>query len=156
MDTTLKLCSSLCKLYKERNEQRLSSIFSVFQIFLCFCWIRMQGSSLGGPVMYHVALKRAVFLFTSQSPPCILTTPQAHQMKPNWRPHKCEHQYIHNIAQVALCIYRLCGLVVKVPGYRFRGLGSIPGAARFFLRSSGSGTGSTQPRDDNWGAISRK
>jgi hypothetical protein len=44
---------------------------------------------------------------------------------------------------------RLCGLVVKVPGYRFRGPGSILGATRFFLRSSGSGTGSTQPRDDN-------
>jgi hypothetical protein len=27
--------------------------------------------------------------------------------------------------------------------------GSILGATRFFLRSSGSGTGSTQPRDDN-------
>jgi hypothetical protein len=39
--------------------------------------------------------------------------------------------------------------VVKVPDYRFRGPGSIPGATRFFLRSSGSGTGSTQPRDDN-------
>jgi hypothetical protein len=26
---------------------------------------------------------------------------------------------------------RLCGLVVRVPGYRFRGLGSIPGATRF-------------------------
>jgi hypothetical protein len=44
---------------------------------------------------------------------------------------------------------RLCGLVVRVSGYRFRGPGSIPGATRFFLRSSGSGTGSTQPRDDN-------
>jgi hypothetical protein len=44
---------------------------------------------------------------------------------------------------------RLCGLVVKVPDYRFRGPCSIPGATRFFLRSSGSGTGSTQPRDDN-------
>jgi hypothetical protein len=27
---------------------------------------------------------------------------------------------------------RLCGLVVKVPGYRFRGPGSIPGATNFF------------------------
>jgi hypothetical protein len=44
---------------------------------------------------------------------------------------------------------RLCGLVVKVPDYRFRGPGSIPAASRFFVRSSGSGTGSTQPRDDN-------
>jgi hypothetical protein len=26
---------------------------------------------------------------------------------------------------------RLCGLVVKVPAYRSRGLGSIPGATRF-------------------------
>jgi hypothetical protein len=25
----------------------------------------------------------------------------------------------------------LCGLVVSVPGYRFRGPGSIPGATRF-------------------------
>jgi hypothetical protein len=43
---------------------------------------------------------------------------------------------------------RLCGLVVKVPDYRFRGSSSIPGATSFFLRSSGSGMGSTQPRDD--------
>jgi hypothetical protein len=43
----------------------------------------------------------------------------------------------------------LCGLVVRVPGYESRGLDSIPGATRFFLRSSGSGTGSTQPREDN-------
>jgi hypothetical protein len=35
----------------------------------------------------------------------------------------------------------LCGLVVSVPGYR--GPGSIPGATRFFLRSSGSGTGAS-------------
>jgi hypothetical protein len=28
-------------------------------------------------------------------------------------------------------VERLCGLVVRVPGYRSRGLGSIPGANRF-------------------------
>jgi hypothetical protein len=27
--------------------------------------------------------------------------------------------------------YRFCGLVVRVPGYRFRSPGSIPGATRF-------------------------
>jgi hypothetical protein len=41
---------------------------------------------------------------------------------------------------------RLCGLVVKVPGYRFRGPGSIPDATIFILKSSGSGTGTTQHR----------
>jgi hypothetical protein len=44
---------------------------------------------------------------------------------------------------------RFCGLVVRVPGYRSRGPGSIPDATRFFLRSSESGTGSTQSREDN-------
>jgi hypothetical protein len=44
---------------------------------------------------------------------------------------------------------RFCGLVVKVPGYKSR--------VRFpaqpdFLRSSGSGTGFTQPREYNWRA----
>jgi hypothetical protein len=29
---------------------------------------------------------------------------------------------------------RLCGLVVRVPGYRYRGRGSIPGATRFSER----------------------
>jgi hypothetical protein len=48
------------------------------------------------------------------------------------------------------------GLVVKVLGYIYRGPGLIPGATILFLRSNGSGTGSTQPRDDNSGAISRK
>jgi hypothetical protein len=38
---------------------------------------------------------------------------------------------------------RLCGLVVRVSGYRSRGPGFN------FLRNSGSGTGSTQPREDN-------
>jgi hypothetical protein len=27
---------------------------------------------------------------------------------------------------------RLCGLVVRIPGYRSRGPGSIPGATKFF------------------------
>jgi hypothetical protein len=40
---------------------------------------------------------------------------------------------------------RLCGLVVRVLGYRSGGLGSIPGTTK----SSGSGTGSTQPREYN-------
>jgi hypothetical protein len=42
---------------------------------------------------------------------------------------------------------RLCGLVVRVLGYRFGGPCSIPGTTR--KKSSGSGTGSTQPREYN-------
>jgi hypothetical protein len=45
---------------------------------------------------------------------------------------------------------RLCGLVARVRGYRSGGPGSIPGTTR--KKSSGSGTGSTQPREYNWGA----
>jgi hypothetical protein len=42
---------------------------------------------------------------------------------------------------------RLCGLVVRVLGYRSGGPGSILGTTR--KKSSGSGTGSTQPREYN-------
>jgi hypothetical protein len=41
----------------------------------------------------------------------------------------------------------LCGLVVRVLGYRSGGPGSIPGTTK--KKSSGSGTGSTQPREYN-------
>jgi hypothetical protein len=50
---------------------------------------------------------------------------------------------------------RLCGLVVRVLGYRPGGSGSIPGTTRIKKRS-GSGTGSTQPREYNWGATWQK
>jgi hypothetical protein len=45
---------------------------------------------------------------------------------------------------------RLSGLVVRVLGYRSGGSSSIPGTTR--EKSSGSGTGSTQSREYNWGA----
>jgi hypothetical protein len=40
----------------------------------------------------------------------------------------------------------LCGLVVRVLDYRSGGPGSIPSTIK---KSSGSGTGSTQPREYN-------
>jgi hypothetical protein len=43
-------------------------------------------------------------------------------------------------------IDRLCGLVVRVIGCRSGGPGSIPGTIK---KSSGSGTGSTEPRKYN-------
>jgi hypothetical protein len=43
---------------------------------------------------------------------------------------------------------RLSGLVVRVPGYRSKVWVRFL-ALSDFLRSSGSGTGSTQPRKDN-------
>jgi hypothetical protein len=42
---------------------------------------------------------------------------------------------------------RLCGLVVRVLGYRSGGPGSIPGTIK--KKNSGSGTGSTQSREYN-------
>jgi hypothetical protein len=42
---------------------------------------------------------------------------------------------------------RLCGLVVRVLGYRSGGPGSIPGTNQ--KKNSASGTGSTQPREYN-------
>jgi hypothetical protein len=51
-----------------------------------------------------------------------------------------------------LCIMvfdRLCGLVVRVLGYRSGGPGSI--FSTIMKKSTGSGTGSTQPREYNWG-----
>jgi hypothetical protein len=49
---------------------------------------------------------------------------------------------------VYVMCHRLCGLVVRDPGHRSRGPGSIPGTTRI-KKSSGSGTGSTQPREYN-------
>jgi hypothetical protein len=45
---------------------------------------------------------------------------------------------------------RLCGLVVRVLDYRCRGPGFDSKALQ--KKSSGSGTGCTQPREYNWGA----
>jgi hypothetical protein len=45
----------------------------------------------------------------------------------------------------------LCGLVVRVLGDSSGGPGWIPGTTRI-KKSSGSGTGSTQPREYKWGA----
>jgi hypothetical protein len=50
---------------------------------------------------------------------------------------------------------RLCGLVVRVPGCRSRDPVRFPELPDF-LRSSGSGTGFTQPREYNRGATWKK
>jgi hypothetical protein len=56
-------------------------------------------------------------------------------------------EYYCELEQMKIYTDRLCGLVIRVLGYRSGGLGSIPGTTR--KKSSGSGTGSTQPREYN-------
>jgi hypothetical protein len=53
------------------------------------------------------------------------------------------------INYICMCVItdRLCGLVVRVLGYRSGGPGSIPGTTRGKKKSSGPGTESTQPRE---------
>jgi hypothetical protein len=56
-----------------------------------------------------------------------------------------------NISQYDARNDRLCGLVVRVLDYRSRGPG-FHSRALPEKKSSGSVTGSTQPREYNWGA----
>jgi hypothetical protein len=58
-----------------------------------------------------------------------------------------ESVWLGYISLVNTLLDLLCGLVVRVFGYRSGGTGSIPGTTR--KKSNGSGTGSTQPREYN-------
>jgi hypothetical protein len=73
-----------------------------------------------------------------------------------WLPCSCiyipRNKVTNQVSIIAhLSVYKdgLCGLVVRVLGYSSGGLGSIPGTTK---KNSGSGTGSTQPHEYNWGA----
>jgi hypothetical protein len=48
-----------------------------------------------------------------------------------------------------------CGLVIRISSYRSRGPLRFP-ALPYILRSIGTGTGSTQPLEYNWGATWKK
>jgi len=59
---------------------------------------------------------------------------------------KCPHWFCGQSSFLFKENNRLCGLLVRVSGYRYRGPGFDPRLPDF-LNSSGSGTGSTQPRE---------
>jgi hypothetical protein len=58
--------------------------------------------------------------------------------------NKLLHKQRNITTTLIFYFWLLCGLVARVLGYRSRGPGSIRGTTRFFLRSSGSGTGFDQ------------
>jgi hypothetical protein len=61
------------------------------------------------------------------------------------------YRNLQNFAVLYRALDRLCGLVVRVLGYRSGGSGFD--SLHYQKKNiSGSGTGSTQPRDYNWGA----
>jgi hypothetical protein len=61
--------------------------------------------------------------------------------------HPCDPQRPATVIVFYTFYFCLCGVVVRVLGYRSGGPGSNPGTAR--KKSSGSGTGSTQSREYN-------
>jgi hypothetical protein len=71
----------------------------------------------------------------------------------------CLNETKSNVCYVNICMIiflskgsktdRLCGLVVRDPGYRSRGSGLCSRHYQIFFRRSGSGTEPSHPRDYN-------
>jgi hypothetical protein len=134
----------------------------------CHCRKPSRVSPVLKPVLNHGILKFCLRYLCTYVLSCVgnITKPNSVQVFNKFPPlgahkhcslyfvqFKTSFYYISNILLIlnnvgnVSDVDRLCGLVVRVLGYRSGGPGSIRGTTR--KKSSGSRTGSTQPREYN-------
>jgi hypothetical protein len=82
-----------------------------------------------------------------------------HNLNPNWNRPRGLNRKSRGRLSIRKLIHtqdRPCGLAVRVPSCRSRGSGFDSWRYKIFWESSGCGTRSTQPRECNWRATTKK
>jgi hypothetical protein len=85
-----------------------------------------------------------------------LTTTRRQEDNMNWSNDNSLSARNSTLTNIDILWDRLCDLVSRIPDYRSRGPRFDSRLYRIFLRSTGSGAGSIQHREDKWGATWKK